>query len=64
MAELTDEERTRKLAALREELRGYESRGEGDRAKEVEREMARLGGDTPAKRAERRPAPKGEQREA
>lgn len=62
MAELSEEERSRKLAALREELRGYEQQGKEERARQVEREIARLGGDTPAERAERRPAPRTERR--
>jgi uncharacterized small protein (DUF1192 family) len=51
-------EREAALAALREERRGYEVRGLEDRVALVDAEIARIGADdeTPARRAEKRPA--------
>lgn len=53
---MTNEEQKAQVAALIEERRGYERRGEKERVAAVDAELRRLGaaGAQPAKRAEKR----------
>jgi hypothetical protein len=55
---VTSEQRAAYIKGLLDERAGYEKRGDTDRVNEVNEQLRRLGHDaeTPAKRAERRPA--------
>lgn len=55
MESLTDEQRANRIAALTQELQGYETYGNKERAKEVKAELDRLGaeGKAPAQRAKK-----------
>ena len=64
MPKETDEQTAAYIAALLEERRGYEAAGDDGAVAGVDAELARVGhkAKTPAKRAERRPAPSRETR--
>lgn len=57
---MDEETKARQIAALIEERRGYELKGDDDRVKQVDASLRALGaaGAPPAKRAAKRPAPK------
>lgn len=59
---MTEEDRKDRIRALERELHGYMVRGLGDRAVEVEKQIALMKGETPVARAERRPRTSGTKR--